>query len=375
MVRIMLLYDVHVVNGKWVWSVDICEKCYEQDKVDVMLTYDDETRTARCRRCGHTESYSEDTYNLLMVLHEFFYKRTPGTYYFKNLEPEQITRNYLRELEYKWWDLWTIHDYILAKIQGDENTKNRIIEAVKLLCERMDYDPEPWMADLEEIDEKKTWRGKDYLFIPSAIQWWALHEDMSRIGCEKELKMGVLWNPGLYQLYLFKRVQGDLMACWMIFGIASTWEKEMGWDNFYDVDWDPYPLLFHKRLEGKWKGKIDPVETAIRWKLDWTEHLLNVRRKEPNSFGIAPEIMKALAIKIAGKLPGARRLYVARALERNDAKKIAEAVGDMELMELYDLAQNTPIGRSEGLDAAEKLLAKVKNIVFDPSLKLKKSVC
>jgi len=374
-------------KAEWVWRGDLCGplsnegKCYG---LNVRLVEDEKTRTVRCPRCGCVRTFDEDEWKERQALKHVLYRYMPGKYFFRDLPAEGVFRMYMREVSHEDW-VWLVgHDYELAKIRGDEATQRRIRDAVKLLVEKMDYNPEFWFDFLAMFDEMSL---QKMLHVPLTIVTMAKKKFMEIYGSEERalsrlhLPLGG-YTDTLHDIYYYHRWRGDRAACWVTREVMRIIHAEHHGkkDSEYhtgrlDLEIDPFLDGFEEDVINGKERKFDLREITVQWHLREAEAWLTGYRKEgtdvywgKNARGVIDYGFRALAARLGyNTLYPVDRRFSALDSESPDVARVVEDIGDRELLELYRAVEEycPNYDWQEPLSLAEKFLKKVKKILVN----------
>jgi len=355
--------------GDWIYTEDWCSFC---DKIYIRLEYDDKTRTTKCPKCGHTETYSEEDWKILQAQRYVCYRYMPGKYYFEELPIESIFRKYIRELNHEDWCSWLIHDYILARMRGNKVVQDKLRETATLVVERMGYDREPWNKLFEKMDANNI---EIFNQVPQIVYEMVEKKFCSVTVDKKFHNIFNSYSHILASTYSYNRWKGDRVACWVAREInrICNEEKNTTHESFIDYyDYDPFlENYLSDVIEGK-KKQLDLQETYIQWQLTLAEKFL----ERSNALVAIWDAYFALVAKL-GIHTTWPPTNVAE-FDANTVDNITKAIGEPILYELYDeVIELNYVDKKKACEFAKQFIEKIKEII--PNLtaenhKLKKAL-
>ncbi len=247
----------------WIYTEDWCSFC---DKIYIRLEYDDKTRTTKCPKCGHIETYTEEDWKILQAERYVCYQYMPGKYYFPELlTAEDIFRKYIRELNHEDWCSWLIHDYVLGRMRNNKTIQDKLREAAKITIEKMDYDPKPWNKLFEKMDAHDT---KIFEQVPQ-ILYEMVEKKFQEVVSKRELQELLdCYSDTIASAYSYSRWKGDRVACWVTREVNRLCEDEIKKKDeklFDDYDYDPFLDDFITDVLTGRKREFDLQETYIQW--------------------------------------------------------------------------------------------------------------
>jgi hypothetical protein len=341
--------------AEWTDSEDWCSLC---GKLYVKLEYDDKTRTTKCPHCGHTESYSEDEWKSLQAQRHVYYQYTPGKYYFRDLTVEDVFRKYIRELNHEDWCSWLIHDYVLARMRGDKAVQDRMREAAKLAVEKMSYDRKPWDKLFEKMDATDA---EIFMQVPQIIYEMTEKKFREVTNEGNTLDAHGSYVTALTSMYSYNRWKGDRVACWVVREVIKICVEETGDSaKFYSDCYDSDPFLdsFERDILAGTKRKFNLRETYVEWQLGLAEKFL----QQSNALVAIWDAYYALTAKL-----GIHAIWPpTKIIEfgRQSIESVAKAVGNMELLELYNYAIDlNSIDEKKACWYAKNFIEKVKELL------------
>lgn len=341
--------------SEWTDSEDWCSLC---GKLYVKLEYDDKTRTAKCPHCGHTETYGEDEWKSLQVQRYVYYQYMPGVYHFRDLSVENIFRKYVRELNHEDWCSWLIHDYVLARMRGDNAVQDRIREAAKLAVEKMSLDSKPWTKLFEKMDAPDAEIFKQ---VPQIIYEMAEKKFRETIPEDKMQDVFGGYTSVLATVYSYNRWRGNRVACWVAREVDKICDEEQGTseESFLDYyDYDPFLEGFTEDVLAGRKKEFDLRETYIQWQLKLAEKFL----QRSNALVAVWDAYYALTAKLGihATWPPTKIIEFGR----QSVESVAKAIGDMQLLELYGYAIDlNSVDEAKACWYAKNFIEKVKELL------------
>jgi hypothetical protein len=327
----MVLEHENVVSERTfnVWTDDI-DWCVHCDKAQHNLVFDEQTKTTRCTKCGHIETYTDADWKILQAKKYVTTHYMPGKYFFSKLSVEEIFQRYLRELNHVDWSSWLMHDYLLAKMKQDQPIQDKLLETAKLTVEKMSYDAKPWKALFEKMDSHDP---EMLLQVPQTIYEFTqkkLAEATKKENLQPILERYVTTLNGIYD---YNRWKGDRVTCWITSEIIKLCNLETppeDYTKYFSCD----PLLENFQediLSGK-KRDFDLKDTYIQWELQLADRYLT----EQNVFASVWSAYKALLTKLGHHAiwPPTKTVD----FDITTVKKVTKLVNDPELYRFYDLA-------------------------------------
>jgi len=341
--------------AEWTDSEDWCSLC---GKLYVKLEYDDKTRTTKCPHCGHTETYGEGDWKSLQAQRYVYYQYMPGTYHFRDLSVENVFRKYMRELNHEDWCSWLIHDYVLARMQGDKAVQDRMREAAKLAVEKMSLDSKPWNKLFEKMDATDAEIFKQ---VPQIIYEMAEKKFREAIPEEKVQAVFKGYVDSLASMYSYHRWKGSRVACWVTREVVRICNEEDDsprefFSDYYD--YDPFLQGFEEDILAGRKREFDLRDTYIQWQLKLAEKFL----RQSKALVAVWDAYYALTAKLGihATWPPTRIIEFGR----QSVESVAKAIGDMQLLELYGYAIDLDsIDEAKACWYAKNFVEKVKELL------------
>jgi len=357
----------------WEWL-----KCYHCRS---RMRLDHKNRMKICPKCGDKEEVPPHIWERMMLVRDVLYNYPPGQYLFRDKSLEEIVDLYLRELPEQEWFGWIMHDYVVAKFRHDEEKQKFYKEVVREMARRMSYDLE-WALGAFEMFEDITksadyaaWKIYDIAKQKLKVDGWRRSEDeivhdaprQRMLSKEEDLKNHEEWErwnayfKGLRSVYNHYWWRKDRVGCWLTREVYRRVNREIyGTDDaeWYDLD----PLLDDE--EGIIKGREDPsdiIDLYVERRLRVAEEEY---RRDRMSFAdnIAEMAVLALAAKLGYDVHDAGVYLLREEKKMAFAKEVSEKVGDPEIYELFEKAQD--VWRiEEAVTAARKLLTKIEGMV------------
>jgi len=340
----------------WIYTEDWCSFC---DKIYIRLEYDDKTRTTKCPKCGHIETYSEEDWKILQAERYVCYQYMPGKYYFgEPLTAEDIFRKYIRELNHEDWCSWLIHDYVLGRMRNNKTIQDKLREAAKITIEKMDYDPKPWNKLFEKMDAHDA---KIFEQVPQIIYEMVEKKFQEVTPKEKIQDEFKYYSDILANAYSYNRWKGDRVACWVTREVDKICNEENDVINesFFDYyDHDPFLEEFVLDvLEGR-KKEVNLQESYIQWQLKLADKFL----KNSNALVAVWDAYFALGFKL-----GTHDIWPLTKVADFDAdtvEKVTEVIGEPALFTFYDKATEfNSVDKKKACYYAKSFIDKVREIL------------
>jgi len=327
--------DTTTITDEWnynIWtdSIDWCTKCKNKNN---KLHFDDQTKTTKCPKCEHTQTYEESDWKILQAKRYVISRYMPGKYFFHNLTTEQIFDTYLREHNNFDWLSWVIHDYVLARMRNDQTIQNKLKDAAKQIVEKMEYDPKLWQTYFERID---TQDPNIFRQVPQITYEYTTNHLKKATTKENHPEIIHSYLTKLSSLYCYSRWKGDRVTCWIIneiIKLCDTTDKDA--IEFYTTFFSNDPLLdnFQEDILTKKKKESNLNDTYIQWQLKLADKFV----EQSKSFVAVQIAYEALGAKL-----GIHALWPPTKIlpfDANTVKKVTLAIlNKPELYRLYDLA-------------------------------------
>ncbi|MDR0460776.1 MAG: hypothetical protein LBH62_05005 [Nitrososphaerota archaeon] len=312
----------------WSDSRDWCSQC---DQKNNKLVFDDQTKTVKCTKCGHAQTFEDNDWKILQAQRHIIYQYMPEKYVFSNLSFEEIFAKYLREYNHIDWASFVIHDYVLARMRDDKSVQDKLLETTQLIVEKMSYDPKPWKNFFEKLDAPDP---EIFLQIPQTIYEFVekkLKETLPKEDFSSTLDGYVVT---LTTMYCYSRWKGDKVTCWIITEIIKFCDIDNESLKFYSEFFSCEPLLesFQEDLIAGKKREINLKDSYIQWELNLADMYL----QQTSALVAVRAAYSALTAKL-----GLHALWPptkALPFDINAVKKVCEIVNDPELFRFYDLA-------------------------------------
>ena len=312
----------------WTDSNDWCSQCSNKNN---KLLFDDQTKTTKCTQCGHVRTFDDKDWKSLQTQRQVIYQYMPGKYIFSNLSIEEIFAKYLREHNHVDWSSWVIHDYVLARMRNDKEIQNKLQDAAKLIVEKMDYDPKPWLTLFEKMDAQDP---EIFLQVPQIIYEYAEKQFQNVTTKENLSEIIHSYAVKLTNIYCYNRWKGDRAACWITSEIIKLCNPDSYLTNFYTdfFSYDPMIENFPEDLLTTNKMEINTKDSYIQWELNLSDNFL----KKSNALGAVEGAYNALGAKL-----GIHAIWPPTnvlSFDMYTVKKVTELFDDSELFRFYDLA-------------------------------------
>jgi len=317
-------------RGFTVWTNDL-DWCIHCDKIQHKLVFDEQTKTTKCTKCEHTETYADADWKILQTKRYVTTQYMPGKYHFNNnLTAEEIFQKYLRDLNHVDWSSWLMHDYLLAKMKQDQTTQNKLLETAKLVVNKMNYNATPWKKLFEKMDAKDP----EMLYqVPQTIYEFAQKKISEAAPKEKLQTIMQNYVATLYSIYNYSRWKGDRTTCWItseILKLCNLKNSSIDFTKYYNYD----PILenFLDDILTKNKNReFNLKDTYIQWELNIANHYLT----QQNAFAATWSAYKALTTKLE-----LHTIWPPKPTQFDitTVKKVSQIVNDPELFRFYDLA-------------------------------------
>jgi hypothetical protein len=320
------------------------------------LVFDDQTKTTRCTKCGHVETYADAGWKTLQAKRYVTTHYMPGRYLFSSLSVEEIFQKYLRELNHVDWSTWLMHDYLLAKMKQDQPTQDKLLETAKIVTKKMRYDVKPWKIFFEKMDANDP----EMLYqVPQAIYEFAhkkLAEATKKENLQDVLENYVLTLSGIYD---YSRWKGDRITCWIISEIIQLCDLKnpaINYTKYFGCD----PLLENFQediLTGK-KREFNLQDSYILWELRLAESYL----AEANAFAATWSAYKALVTKLGlyAIWPPTKTID----FSITTVEKVTQLINEPELFRLYDQATDlASVDDKQACRWADQFIQKIKDLL------------
>ncbi|MCL2135740.1 MAG: hypothetical protein FWH37_09405 [Candidatus Bathyarchaeota archaeon] len=264
------------ITDEWtfkIWSdcEDWCSHCSEEKN---KLLFDDQTKTAKCTKCGHVETYDESNWNFIQAKRYVAAKYIPGKYLFNEFSKEILFQKYLRELNHNDWTSWLIHDYVLAKMRNDKTIQVKLLETAKLIVEKMNYSIKPWKTLFEKMDASDP---EMFYQVPQILYEFAKRKLYETTSKEDHNAIMRSYLTILTSTYCYSRWNGDRVTCWVVSEIIQLCDLESETIEFYNDLFSCDPLLedFQDDLITGKKREINITDSYIKWQLNLADKFLH----------------------------------------------------------------------------------------------------
>ena len=312
----------------WTDNSDWCRHCKKEKN---KLIFDEQTRTTCCSQCGHVETYVDEVWRVMQAQRYVSYNYMPGKYFFGHLSKEEIFQKYIRELNHNDWSSWLIHDYVLARMKGDNVIQEKLLETAKLVVEKMNYDSTTWKT----LFEKMNAQDPDIFYQVPQIIYEFVHKKLQETTPNKELAATLEgYVVTLTNMYCYNRWKGDRVTCWVINEIIKFCDINSESLKFYTEFFGCDPLLedFQEDLVAGKRHEININDSYIQWELNLADMYL----QQSSALVAVQSAYQALTAKLGihAMWPPTKVLP----FDIKTVKKVSEIVNDPELFRFYDLA-------------------------------------
>jgi hypothetical protein len=340
-----------------VWS-DSREWCHKCNKEKNNLMFDDQTKTTKCTKCEHIETYTDADWKILQAKRYVTTHYMPGKYLFNNLSIEEIFQKYLREKSHLDWSSWLLHDYMLAKLKQDKPTQDKLSDTANLIVEKMNYDAKPWNALFEKMNNQQDFEL--FYQIPQIIYEFVEKKFLEIT--QKEDLPSIMRNYAatLNSLYNYSRWKNDRITCWIISEITKLCDLESHTMKVYTKCFNCDPILenFTDDIMTCKKRDFDLEETYIQWELN----LANSYLDDQQALVAVWSAYNALTAKL-----GIHAIWPPTKVISFDiatVTKVAKLVDDSELFRFYDLATDlNSVDAKKACYYAEYFIKKVRELL------------
>ncbi|MCL1966065.1 MAG: hypothetical protein FWF62_02795 [Candidatus Bathyarchaeota archaeon] len=312
----------------WSDSRDWCRQCNKEKN---KLVFDDQTKTTKCTKCEHIETYTESNWKILQAKRYVTTHYMPGKYLFNNnLSVEAIFQKYLRELNHADWTSWLLHDYMLAKMKQDALMQDKLLSAAKLTVNKMSYDATPWKS----LFEKMNTPNSEMLHQVPQIIYELAEKKFLEVTSKEELPTILQgYAETLNSLYNYNRWKSDRVSCWIsseIIKLCDTESYQLEFDTKY-FNCDPILEKFQEDILTGKKRDFNLKDTYIQWELCLADNYIAESKALPAVWSA----YKALAAKL-----GLHTTWPPKTIKFDitTVKKVTNMVNDSELFRFYDLA-------------------------------------
>jgi hypothetical protein len=322
-----------VVFDEWTFKIwtDSSDWCHHCKKEKNKLTFDEQTKTAKCTQCGHVETYDAKVWKIMQAQRYTLYQYMPGKYHFANLSKDEIFQKYLRELNHTDWTSWLMHDYLLSQIRNETNIQTKLKETARQIVEKMNYDPKPWQTFFEKLDTKNPEISYQ---IPQTIYEYVEKKFQETTPNQNINPILEGYATTLSNIYLYNRWKGDQVACWITSEILKLCNTDTYAIEFYTDLFECDPLLqdFPNDIVAEKKRDINVNDSYIQWQLNLADKFL----QKSKALGAVQAAYDALTAKLGIHAPWPPTK--ALSFDVHTVKKVCEIVNDPQLFRFYDLA-------------------------------------